>query len=179
MMKKYILILFLFFFAIGYSNAQQVIEDIGHVSQIGLPITALGISLLKGDKKGSIQLLKSFALESGLVFSLKKIINKKRPNGGKYSFPSGHTAVSFMSSTYLWKRYGWEYGVPATILAAFVGYSRYGIDDPAHYFSDVVAGAIIGIGSSWIFTKSQKSDVQIDVIGDMSFVGLKLQVNLN
>ena len=164
---------------VGKSFSQQIVEDIGHYMQIGLPITALGISIAKGDKVGSIQLLESFALETGLVIGMKRIINRKRPNGKNYSFPSGHTAVSFMSSTYLWKRYGWEFGLPSTILAAYVGYSRFGIDEPVHHFSDVVAGAIIGIGSSWLFTKKYQSDVEIDVIGDMSFIGLKFKVNLN
>jgi len=159
--------------------SQQVVEDIGHYTQIGLPLTALGISLAKGDMKGSVQLLESFALETGVVIGMKRLVNRRRPNGKPYSFPSGHTAISFMSSTYLWKRYGWEYGLPSTLLAAFVGYSRFGTEVPVHYFSDVVAGAIVGIGSSWLFTKAYKSDLEIDVIGDTSFVGLKLKVNLN
>ena len=176
---KYI---FSFFFAILFclpSRGQQIIEDIGHYTQIGLPIAALGISLAKGDKKGAIQLTKSFVVETVLVQGLKRTINRRRPSGGKHSFPSGHTAVSFMSSTYLWKRYGWEYGVPATVLASFVGYSRFGIQEPVHHFSDVVAGALIGIGTSWLFTKSQEKDVELDVIGDTSFVGLNLKINLN
>ena len=178
-MKKIILLTFLSLFMVGQSFSQQVVEDIGHYMQIGLPITALGISIAKGDNEGSIQLLKSFVVETGLVIGMKRIINRKRPNGKNYSFPSGHTAVSFMSSTYLWKRYGWEYGLPSTLLAAYIGYSRFGTDEPVHYFSDVVAGAIIGIGSSWIFTKKYVNDLEIDVIGDMSFVGLKLKVSLN
>ena len=170
-MKKYILLPFLFIFIIGQSFSQQIVEDIGHYTQIGLPLTALGISLIKGDMKGSVQFLESFALETGVVIGMKRLINRTRPNGRLYSFPSGHTAVSFMSSTYLWKRYGWEYGLPSTLLAAYVGYSRFGTDEPVHYFSDVIAGAAIGIGSSWLFTRKYKSDLEIDVIGDMSYVG--------
>ena len=164
---------------LGSTHGQKIIEDIGHYTQLGLPLSALGISIAKGDKAGTIQLVKSFALETGIVVIMKRGINRTRPNGGRFSFPSGHTAVSFMSSTYLWKRYGWEYGVPSTVLAAFVGYSRFGIDEPVHFFSDVVAGTIIGAGSSWIFTKRQQSNVEVDVIGDMSYLGIKLKVNLN
>jgi membrane-associated phospholipid phosphatase len=178
-MKKIIFLSFLIFFVSFRSFSQQVVEDIGHYTQIGLPLTALGISLAKGDMKGSVQFLESFALETVVVIGMKRIINRERPNGRSYSFPSGHTAVSFMSSTYLWKRYGWEYGLPSTLLAGFVGYSRFGTEEPVHYFSDVVAGAIIGIGSSWLFTKKYKKDIEVDVIGDLSYVGLKLKVNLN
>ena len=105
-MKKYILILFLFYFVIGQSVSQQIVEDIGHYTQVALPLTALGISIAKGDKIGSVQFLESFALETGVAIAMKRIIDRKRPNGRPFSFPSGHTAVSFMSSTYLWKRYG-------------------------------------------------------------------------
>ena len=178
-MSRYFLTIVFSLFLIGQSSGQQIVEDIGHYIQIGLPLTSLGISVGKGDMKGALQLLESFAVETAIVITMKRAINRKRPNGGQFSFPSGHTAVSFMSSTYLWKRYGWEYGVPATALAAFVGYSRFGTDDPVHYFSDVVAGAAIGIGSSLLLTKRQKKDVQVDVIGDLSFLGLRLKMNLN
>jgi membrane-associated phospholipid phosphatase len=171
--------LLLVIFICRISFGQQIIEDVGHYTQLGLPLSSLAISIAKGDKEGTIQFIKSFAVETSVVILLKRSIDRTRPNGGRYSFPSGHTAVSFMSSTYLWKRYGWEYGLPSTILAAFVGYSRFGIDEPVHYFSDVVAGAIIGAGSSWIFTKRQKSKLDIDVIGNMSYLGIKLKVNLN
>lgn len=179
-MKLKILFPFLVFICLsGHSIAQKAVKEIGHYTQIGLPITALGISIAKGDKKGSIQLLKSFVVETAIVQGLKHTIDRKRPSGGSQSFPSGHTAVSFMSSTYLWKRYGWEYGLPSTVLAAFVGYSRFGIDEPVHYFSDVVAGALIGIGSSWIFTSSYEKDLEVDVTGSMSHIGLRVKVNLN
>lgn len=170
---------FLLVLVCGSSYSQKTIEEIGHYTQLGLPLSALGVSIAKGDTKGMVQLVKSFAVQTSITVILKRSIDRTRPNGGRYSFPSGHTAVSFMSSTYIWKRYGWELGLPSTILAGFVGYSRYGIDDPVHYFSDVVAGCIIGVGTSLIFTKRQKSNVEVDVVGDMSYLGLRLSVNLN
>jgi len=177
-MKRIVIFIIVFFLSFGIKG-QQVIEDIGHYTQLGLPLTALGISIAKGDKEGMIQLTKSFALETAVVVILKRSIDRTRPNGKRFSFPSGHTAVSFMSSTYIWKRYGWEYGVPSTALAAFVGYSRFGIEEPVHFFSDVVAGAAIGIGSSLLFTKRRKSKVQVDIKGDLSQLGINIKVNLN
>jgi len=162
-----------------FSCCQKTIEEIGHYTQLGLPLTALGVSIAKGDTEGMVQLVKSFAVQTSITVVLKRSIDRTRPNGGRYSFPSGHTAVSFMSSTYIWKRYGWELGLPSTVMAAFVGYSRFGIDDPVHYFSDVVAGCILGVGSSWLFTRRHNSDLEVDVVGDLSYLGLKLKVNLN
>ena len=161
------------------SSGQKTVEEVGHYTQIGLPLSALTISIIKGDKQGTYQFIKSFALETATVILLKRSINRTRPNGKNYSFPSGHTAVSFMSSTYLWKRYGWEYGVPSTLLAAFVGYSRFGPEEPVHFFSDVVAGSLIGIGSSLLFTRKKESKVSVDVTGSTSFVALQLKLNLN
>lgn len=141
------------------TSAQSTVEEIGHYSQIALPITALGISVLKQDKQGVIQFTKSVLVESVLVYGLKQVIDRERPNGRSFSFPSGHTAISFTSATYLYERYGWQYGVPATIVASFVGYSRFGPDEPVHYFSDVAAGAALGIVTSLIFT-ARKMDTQ-------------------
>jgi len=175
-------ILFCFLLVISFcrfSHGQKTVEEIGHYTQLGLPLSAFGVSIAKGDTEGMVQLVKSFAVETAIVVVLKRSIDRTRPNGRRFSFPSGHTAVSFMSSTYLWKRYGWEYGLPSTALAAFVGYSRFGVEDPVHFFSDVVVGCIIGVGSSWIFTKRMQSKVDLDVIGDMSYLGIKLKVNLN
>ncbi|MEM9547332.1 MAG: phosphatase PAP2 family protein [Bacteroidota bacterium] len=158
---------------------QKIIEDIGHYTQLGLPLSAIGISIVKGDTDGLVQLVKSFAVQTSTTVILKRAINRTRPSGGRYSFPSGHTSVSFMSSTYIWKRYGWEFGLPSTAMAAFVGFSRFGIDEPVHYFSDVVVGCAIGVGSSWLFTKRRDSKVKLDVTGDMSFLGVNLKINLN
>ena len=176
-LKRYIVIAVVCLFAFP-SNSQEVIRDIGDYVQMGLPLTGLGISLAKRDKEGTYQLLKSFALQTGSTIFLKKVVNKKRPSGGKYSFPSGHTSLSFMGSTFLWKRYGWKYGIPATIAAGFVGYSRAGIDDPVHYPSDVFAGAAIGILSSLLFTRKKESGYSVDIIGDTTFVGINFRLHL-
>ena len=160
------------------ATAQEVVREIGDVVQIAIPLTGLGISLATSDKDGTYQIVQSMAVQTVTTHLLKRTIKRRRPNGSKYSFPSGHTSLSFMGSTFLWKRYGWKYGVPATLAASFVGYSRAGINDPVHHPSDVFAGAAIGILSSFIFTKVKDSDNRVDIIGDSSFVGLKLNLNL-
>ena len=161
------------------SHSQMIIRDIGDYVQIGLPLTGLGLSLSKKDRAGTYQLLKSFALQTGTTHLLKRVIKRERPTGGSHSFPSGHTSLSFMGSTFLWKRYGWKYGVPATLAASFVGYSRFGIDDPVHHHSDVIAGAVIGVLSSLLFTKVRDSGNSIDIIGDTTYVGVNFKLNLS
>jgi len=175
-MGKRILVILSVVFLSQSGSSQMIIRDIGDYVQVGLPLTGLALTALDRDKEGALQLVKSMAVQTGTTFLLKVAINRKRPNGKNYSFPSGHTSLAFMGSTFLWKRYGWKYGVPASLAAGFVAYSRAGIDDPVHHVSDVFAGAAIGIISSLLFTKNKNASVE--VIGDTSFVGLKFQVNL-
>ena len=72
-------------------------------------------------------------------------INTTRPNGERQAFPSGRTAISFSAAEFMRKRYGWEYGLPAYVLAGMVGYSR--VRAHEHYFRDVFAGAVIGVAT--------------------------------
>ncbi len=82
--------------------------------------------------------------ETAAVFLMKYSFGRQRPNSSNYqSFPSGHTATSFASATSLAYSYGWKAAVVAYPLAAFVGASR--LADNAHWASDVVAGAFVGI----------------------------------
>ena len=82
------------------------------------------------------------------VRGIKYVVNRTRPSGGNHSFPSGHTATSFMTATMLHKEYGWRspwWSIGGYTVAAVTGVSR--IMNNAHWMSDVVAGAAIGIGS--------------------------------
>ena len=82
------------------------------------------------------------------VKGIKYAVDRTRPYGGHHSFPSGHTATSFMTATMLHKEYGWKnpwYGIGGYTVAAITGVSR--IMNNAHWMSDVLAGAALGIGS--------------------------------
>ena len=86
---------------------------------------------------------------------MKRIIRKKRPEGSTAynAFPSGHTSSAFQGASFIQRRYGWKFGLPAYVLAGFVGYSRIeGLND-RHDFWDVLGGAAVGIGSTYLFTK--------------------------
>ena len=154
-MSKFFLV-FVFIWVQTFSQTnQKVVERIGDITQLLTPASALTISLLKKDKKGTIKFLKSFATTSAAVFILKESIKKQRPDKrGFNSFPSGHTAASFQGAAFIQRRYGWKFGVPAYILASYTGMSR--VYSKRHYFEDVLAGAAIGIGSVYLFTKPYK-----------------------
>lgn len=118
-------------------------------------------------KMNSYKQASSIALSSIIALGLKYSINRERPynkyefitkkvNEHTPSFPSGHTAASFATATILTLQYPkWQVAVPAYAWASAVAYSRMRLG--VHYPSDVVAGIIIGAGSSFLVHKvSQK-----------------------
>jgi undecaprenyl-diphosphatase len=91
--------------------------------------------------------------------SLKRSIRAKRPyeaypneivlrsNTHGFSFPSGHTSNAFCTATALTlATKKWYVGVPAFTYAGLVAYSRMRLG--AHYPGDVLAGIIVGVGTS-------------------------------
>jgi len=106
----------------------------------------------------------SEALMLGTVSALKSVTNKTRPNGSSKSFPSGHTAQSFMGAQILyleyrdsnkWIAYG---GYP---VAAFVAAER--VDNDFHWTSDVLVGAAIGIAvPNLVYWLSEKAILETD-----------------
>lgn len=125
-MKKYILLLLLLNFITlpQVSSAAGDIEVAGDVLQILIPSFAYGTTLYLDDTDGETQMYQSFFTTVAITQSLKYGINKKRPNGGNHSFPSGHTSAAFQGAAFIHQRYGWSYAIPAYIGASFVGYSR-------------------------------------------------------
>ena len=152
-------------------SAADNIQTAGDVLQFVLPATAAGLTLGHRDGQGALQLGESLAVTLGVTYALKYGLDAKRPNGGGQSFPSGHTSISFSAAEFMRKRYGWEYGVPAYAAASFVAYSR--VESRQHHPQDVVAGAGIGILSSYIFTKPYKG-WRVGVEGDTKSFGVRL-----
>jgi membrane-associated phospholipid phosphatase len=168
-------ILFLSFFLVllnpnvCYSQTKGI-ETAGDVLLVGLPLTALTTSLILKDKEGTEQFAKAFLVNKLITFSLKGLIGKERPDGVGYdSFPSGHTSTTFQSASFIQKRYGWKYGIPAYALASFTAYSRINAD--RHDLTDVLFGAAIGIGSSYLFTTPfEKQNTQVFISGGLNNV---------
>lgn len=165
------LIALLGFCAAPNLHAGDSIEMAGTALQYALPTVACGTTLALRDFKGTLQFGESFALTEGVTYGLKYTVHETRPNGGSESFPSAHTSVSFCSAEFIRKRYGWKYGIPAYGLASFVAYSR--VEARAHWPHDVIAGAGIGILSSYIFTRPYKG-WHVQVEGDSKYIGFRL-----
>jgi membrane-associated phospholipid phosphatase len=88
------------------------------------------------------ELVQAQLMAETLAFAVKEVARRDRPDGSGYSFPSGHTTVSFASADVLRRTFGWKVGVPAYAVASYVAASR--IQSRRHYLSDVVFGAALG-----------------------------------
>jgi membrane-associated phospholipid phosphatase len=137
-------------------------DDWATASDIGrgaLVITALGLPAVQGDWQGTKQAAFSLGAAYAVTSGLKLVIEEERPDeSNDKSFPSGHTSSSFAAAATLHKRLGWEVGVPAHIVAAFVGVARVKADK--HFVHDVVAGAVIGEAAGWLLTSRKDEGVQ-------------------
>lgn len=156
-------------------SASGLIENVGDIGEIVLPAGALAGALILDDREGVGQLLKAYALETGAVALLKRGIDRRRPDGGRHSFPSGHTAGAFLGATFLHKRYGWKYGTPAYAAAVFVGYSR--IHAERHWTTDVLAGAAIGVGANLAFTRRRKKTILIHPSADADAISCRISIH--
>jgi len=147
------------------------------VLMLALPASAYLLTLSKQDEQGAWSLTKSLGLATLGTLALNSIIDKDSPNGSSSdAFPSGHVTISFASAAFIQKRYGWRPGIPAYIVASYVGWLRVETDDHDSASADVVGGAAIGIISSYLLTKAFDDNVHASAwVGDKS-AGLQFQV---
>ena len=158
--KTAIILFLLFTYHISQSQNEpepkyeKTIQDAGDILQFAPAAASIMTLFVFKDKKGAWQFAKGFAVNLAATYVLKQTINKPRPDNASdgHAFPSGHTSVAFQGASFLQRRYGWKYGIPAYIIAGFVGYSRINGYTDRHDGWDVLAGAIVGIGSTYIFT---------------------------
>lgn len=95
-----------------------------------------------------------YALSQGMleltVFSLKHATHRLRPDGSdRYSFPSGHTANAFNGAEFMSQELSGKsiaFGIIGYTFATTTGVFRVYHQD--HWFSDVIAGAGLGILST-------------------------------
>lgn len=101
----------------------------------------------------------AYLIMGTLVYGTKKLVNEVRPSGrDNDSFPSGHTASTFMAAEIVRIEYGGWYGAAAYAVACGVGFMRMYNND--HWLSCVVGGAGMGILSArlgyWLLPVERK-----------------------
>lgn len=143
------------------TSTEKHIETAGKAVAIAMPLIAGGISLYKHDNMGLAQLTVETALTVGTAFALKQIVKERRPDGSDFkSFPSDTTALSASGSSYLWGRYGWQYGLPAFFATQFVSYSR--VQAKQHHWYDTLASSAMAAGYGYVLTTPFKKRTGID-----------------
>ncbi|MDC8000716.1 phosphatase PAP2 family protein [Aequorivita todarodis] len=144
----------------SHEKWEYILEDTGDVLQLALPLAAGITTVIKKDWQGTKQFALSYGTSIIVTHSLKRIVRKQRPEGRNLydAFPSGHTTSAFSGASFIQRRYGWKYAKWAYVLAAIVGVSRMEGPDGWHDIWDVLAGATVGIGSTYIFTKPYETD---------------------
>lgn len=161
-MKKILLILLSAMLVAGTAGAQgrRSVDLTTDVAMFVPAALGAGVSLCKGDYEGFVELGKTVAVSTAVTYILKYSIKKGRPDGsGADAFPSNHNQLAFAGATFLMKRYGWKWGVPAYVVSGYVAWGR--MYAQKHDIWDVLAGAAIGVGSGFLFTTpfAKKHDI--------------------
>ena len=133
---------------------------VGHITG-NAKVTAVGADLVGAN-----------IVAQTLTGAVKMSVRRGRPDGTQFSFPSGHTSVTFASATVLQRHFGWKAGVPAYAFASYVAASR--IHDKRHFLSDVAFGAAVGIVSGWTVTMGRETPVTLTPVAAPGGAGLSL-----
>jgi membrane-associated phospholipid phosphatase len=113
-------------------------------------LDALGIKAQHDLINRTLILAKAEIFGNGITQILKYSVKEQRPSGtATESFPSGHTTQAFISATFMHHEYGEKsvwYSILAYSMATSTGAMR--MMNDRHWFSDVLAGAAVGIFST-------------------------------
>lgn len=131
------------------------------------PLVGLyGVNLISSQNRHelgrqTLLLLGSGALATAIIWPTKALTNIERPNGKPHAFPSGHTGYAFTIATFMDKEFRHKspwISVASYSIAGATGIVR--ILNNAHWMSDVLAGAGVGILSVntvyWLHSKFAK-----------------------
>lgn len=119
---------------------------------VATPLIAVTYSLTISDYEGVKELVYASLVTAQLTTLIKNSVRRTRPNGDNdLSFPSGHAAGAFVGASYAQFRYGWHWGVPMYAIASAVAVQR--VNGADHYWTDVIAGAALGTGVAYFFTR--------------------------
>jgi hypothetical protein len=136
-----------------FERHRSLPKDLDNITDLagspGIHFAATGIWYwMAASKKDDLNIQRSWVMARALAVTgattlmLKGIVNNDTPNGKEWAWPSGHTSSSFCVASVLDEFYGPKVGIPAYLLAGFVGYRM--MDSGDHWASDVLFGGVLG-----------------------------------
>lgn len=163
--KSLVSVLALSVAALWWSPAQASFpyETSGKAVAYAMPAVALGVAAYHKDWKGVAQLTVATGLTYGLAYGLKQLVKSCRPYAkpcapggpGWDSFPSTTSAISSAASSFTWRRYGWEWGLPLFVISKYPSYALQ--KSRQNKIWDGLASTGIAWGVNAIFTTRYKS----------------------
>lgn len=161
---------------------QTTAGTVADIGQILNPAIGFALTVMKEDEPGMYQWLYSTVTNAVLTAAIKGATNKihggrdkmnKRPNGKPRNFPSGHTSSASVGANFIAMRYGFTYAIVPYIILGFTAAGRVQVDK--HTEAGVVAGAMVGLLSAFIFTKKfveKNQSLTIAPVTSKEFTGL-------
>jgi membrane-associated phospholipid phosphatase len=177
MMKRFALS-FALAAAVATSPAQakneKTWDTASSIGAYGLTAVAIGLPIIHKDKQGAFQAGGSVVAATLVTTGLKEAFPETRPDGSdRKSFPSGHTSLAFAAASTIYNREGASAGIPALLVATFVGVARVQADK--HHWYDCVVGAGIGATAGFLIThKRPESQTAVIPWGDTQGGGVTL-----
>lgn len=147
--------------------------------------TGLVKAMVEKDYEGVIQLGLSSATGIAINYGINACVKKNRPDmplnpgwSDRHAFPSTHTMAAFDGATFLTRRYGWKWGIPAYAVSTYVAWGR--VYTKHHDCWDVLAGAAVGTCAAFIYTRPFAKNLDLTIapatFGDNG-TGLYLSLN--
>lgn len=129
---------------VNYQRMSESTASFGDFWGTGIPEASIALVQLVFDNERGRAHTESLIASTAVTYAIKYSAQRQRPESqNRLSFPSGHSQVSFVTATHLHFAYGLGYAIPAYGAAVITALSR--LADNAHWFSDIVAGATVGI----------------------------------
>jgi hypothetical protein len=116
-------------------------------------------------------LIRAQVISGVTTLGVKVAVDRTRPDGNPFSFPSGHTSTSFATAAVIHRHFGWKAAIPAYGGAAYVAISR--LQENSHYPSDVIVGAAVGLVAGRTVTfRAGKNRFEVAPIASTRSVGI-------